>query len=351
MGIKGEDEQEVDNLFLAFDDDGNGILDEMELLTMIKFLIRGHHQITGKSFKVPHNTHLGPARVCHDSDINLMAGEETLQTVGDLALSTLHECQWDDFVKINDSDDDAAGDSGLKKLMKKQMAKIESSKSMRKSERVKGSTKDRGSTMRVLRESMSNMETDVAKVSRESSAKVSRAASDDSEAASNTNSVNESASTKDLSKQQAADEMVTKASTEEGARREALKSLGTSKVMSRSSSTVRLLRLPSSSWFESSASVKEISQEQMARELEEAILRDKKIQDLLEKGENMMKREVCACMRVCVCCACVELCVCVKISESKFALTLDHSLSCSFYPSGVCSSKVSVECRQAGKSR
>jgi hypothetical protein len=262
----------------------------------------------------------------------------------------LHECQWDDFIKIDDGDD-AAGEGGLKKLMKKQLAKMESSKSLLgNSESVKGTTKDRGST-RVLRESTSDREADVATVSRESSAKVSRPATDDSEAASNTNSVNASASTKDLSKQQAADEMVTKASTEEGARREALKSLGTSKVMSRSSSTVRLLRLPSSSWFESSASVKEISQEQMARELEEAILRDKKIQDLLEKGENMMKREVCACMRVCVCCACVELCVCVKISESKFALTLDHSLSCSFYPSGVCSSKVSVECRQAGKSR
>jgi hypothetical protein len=272
-----------------------------------------------------------------------MAGEETLQTVGGLALSILHECRWDDFIKIDDGDD-AAGEGGLKKLMKKQLAKMESSKSLLgKSESVKGTTKDREST--------SDMEADVATVSRESSAKVSRPATDDSEAASNTNSVNASASKKDLSKQQAADEMVTKASTEEGARREALKSLGTSKVMSRSSSTVRLLRLPSSSWFESSASVKEISQEQMARELEEAILRDKKIQDLLEKGENMMKREVCACMRVCVCCACVELCVCVKISESKFALTLDHSLSCSFYPSGVCSSKVSVECRQAGKSR
>jgi hypothetical protein len=307
MGIKGEDEQEVDNLFLAFDDDGNGILDEMELLTMIKFLIRGHHQITGKSFKVPHNTHLGPARVCHDSDINLMAGEETLQSVGDLALSTLHECQWDDFVKINDSDDDAAGDSGLKKLMKKQMAKIESSKSMRKSERVKGSTKDRGSTMRVLRESMSNMETDVAKVSRESSAKVSRAASDDTEAASNTNPVNASASTEDLSKQQAADEMVTEASPEECARLVALKSLGT--------------------------------------------LRDQQIQDLLEKGEDMMKKEVCACVRVCVCCALVELCVCVRISESKFALTLDHFLSYSLYSSGVCRSKVNMECRHAGTSR
>ena len=105
----------------------------------------------------------------------------------------LHECQWDDFIKIDDGDD-AAGEGGLKKLMKKQLAKMESSKSLLgNSESVKGTTKDREST--------SDMEADVATVSRESSAKVSRPATDDSEAASNTNSVNESASTKDLSKQ------------------------------------------------------------------------------------------------------------------------------------------------------
>ena len=63
MGMKGEDEQEVDNLFLVFDDDGNGILDADELLTMIKFLIRAHYQITGKFFQVQHNTYLGTACV------------------------------------------------------------------------------------------------------------------------------------------------------------------------------------------------------------------------------------------------------------------------------------------------
>ena len=47
IGISGDDNGEIEALFSAFDDDGNGVLDQDELLEMMMFLIRGHRQITG----------------------------------------------------------------------------------------------------------------------------------------------------------------------------------------------------------------------------------------------------------------------------------------------------------------
>ena len=50
FGISGGDHLEIDGLFFSFDEDGNGILEEDELLHMLKYLIRGHRQISGKHF-------------------------------------------------------------------------------------------------------------------------------------------------------------------------------------------------------------------------------------------------------------------------------------------------------------
>ena len=49
VGISGDDPSEIESLFFAFDEDNNGTLDEDELLQMLKFLIRDHRQISGKS--------------------------------------------------------------------------------------------------------------------------------------------------------------------------------------------------------------------------------------------------------------------------------------------------------------
>ena len=56
-----------------------------------------------------------------------MTGEETLTSIGDLALSMLHETQWDDFILLEDND--AADKGGIKKLIAKQIKKIETKKS------------------------------------------------------------------------------------------------------------------------------------------------------------------------------------------------------------------------------
>ena len=50
IGISGDDPSEVEGLFYAFDDDNNGVLDHDELLQMLKYLITGHRQISGKTF-------------------------------------------------------------------------------------------------------------------------------------------------------------------------------------------------------------------------------------------------------------------------------------------------------------
>jgi hypothetical protein len=47
----------------------------------------------------------------------LITGLETIASIEDLALTMLHETKWDEFVKIED--DSAAGEGGVKKLMKK----------------------------------------------------------------------------------------------------------------------------------------------------------------------------------------------------------------------------------------
>jgi hypothetical protein len=66
-----------------------------------------------------------------------MAGDETLGEIGDLALTMLHETKWDKFIRLED--DDAAGEGGLRKLMKKQVKRMESAKQMKTMESLSAS--------------------------------------------------------------------------------------------------------------------------------------------------------------------------------------------------------------------
>jgi hypothetical protein len=176
----------------------------------------------------------------------LFAGTETISTVGDLALSMLHETQWDEFVKIDGDGDDSGG---VKRLMNKQLKKMQSMKERKTQKDIDNS------------------------VNTECTAKSFTGAKDDA--------------------------MTTREVQDDNSRRLAqratMSSIGSSKVLSTSEVTVRLLRTKTFAGQAMRNPDAETEEQKMAREAQELaarVSRNQKIEQLLEKGERMMNLEV-----------------------------------------------------------
>ena len=103
-----------------------------------------------------------------------------------------------------------------------------------------------------------------------------------------------------------------------------LKSLGSSKMLGRSGGTVRLLRTKTFVGKQTAQS-SEIDSEQAARaEHQTAVERSNKIEELLEKGRQMMRPEIkLVWLVVCDCCSC-DICVCLPFLLSVCVCVPDH---------------------------
>ena len=89
----------MDQLFVHFDDDHNGILDKDEMLQLVKFLVEANRVIH-------HDLHL--------------------REMGTAALSVLSSCDWDQYDRLGVEDEDAAAATGFGRLFLKQLKQQES---------------------------------------------------------------------------------------------------------------------------------------------------------------------------------------------------------------------------------
>ena len=101
----------MDQLFVHFDDDHNGILDKDEMFELVKFLVEANRVIH-------HDLHL--------------------RKIDNAALAVLSNCDWDQFHMLGVEDENAAAASGFGRLFLKQLKQQESAAGQGIEKRIPG---------------------------------------------------------------------------------------------------------------------------------------------------------------------------------------------------------------------